>query len=381
MRTQIIPEHNAQAPWLEYYPTDGSRPLKREIQEVPFRIGRVETVEFQIESNRVSREHAAIVHSGLKYKLQDLDSTNGTFVNGKRVTEVDLVDGDVITVADVELTFRSGAPARVAATQVMTQPVPGRSTDSADLILQVRQLHESLTHRSITSRFQPIVSLEDGEVYGYEAFREMPSRNRQTEAMVQTTECRLTERINQQHRLVAAEQAARLEEETRLFFALQASEVSADFLPEALGRLQDVAARRHKLVAEIPETAVCDIPYFRQFVAQLRERNIEIVYQGFCGGPTQIADWSNVAPDYLKLAPSLVRGISRASGGWRTVQALIQATHNIDCAVIAAGVDTEADSQCLGELGCRFGQGDLFGAPEPIAAYVEREAAVAGQKP
>jgi EAL domain-containing protein (putative c-di-GMP-specific phosphodiesterase class I) len=379
MRTQIIPEHNARVPWLEYHPTDGSRPTKREIVEVPFRIGRVETVEFQIDSTRVSREHAAIVASGLKYKLQDLDSTNGTFLNGNRITEVDLNDGDVITVADVELTFFSGAAARVSATQVMTQPVPGRNTDSADLILQVRQLHESLTHRSITSRFKPIVALEDGEVFGYEAVREMPSRNRHTESMVQT-DCRLTERINQQHRLVAAEQASRLEEDTRLFFALQASEVSADFLPETLGRLQDVAACRHKMVAQIPETAVCDIPYFRQFISQLRERSIEVVYQGFCGGPSQIADWSNIAPDYLKLAPSLVNGISRASGGWRKVQTLIQATREIDCAVIAAGIEHEADAQCLRELGCRFGEGELFGAAQPITAYVSQQPLVTGQR-
>ena len=247
------------------------------------------------------------------------------------------------------------------------------------MILQVRQLHESLTHRSITSRFKPIVALEDGEVFGYEAVREMPTRSRHTESMVQT-DCRLTERINQQHRLVAAEQASRLEVDTRLFFALQASEVSADFLPETLGRLQDVAACSHTMVAQIPETAVCDIPYFRQFLSHLRERRIEVVYQGFCGGPSQIADWSNIAPDYLKLAPSTVNGISRASGGWRKVQSLIQASRDIDCAVIAAGIEHEADAQCLRELGCQYGEGDLFGAAAPITAYLGQQPLAVGTR-
>ncbi len=109
-----------------------------------------------------------------------------------------------------------------------------------------------------------------------------------------------------------------------MFLGLQVSEISAEFLPESLDRLAEIVAHKHQLVAQIPETAVCDIPYFRQFIQGLRERDIEIAYANFCGGPTQISNWQAVAPDYLKLSPSLVKGISRASGGWRTVQSLIQ---------------------------------------------------------
>ena len=184
------------------------------------------------------------------------------------------------------------------------------------MILQVRQLHESLTHRSITSRFKPIVALEDGDVFGYEAVREMPSRNRQTESMVQTTDCRLTDRINQQHRLVAAEQASRLEEDTRLFFALQASEVSADFLPETLrafagrGGLSSQNGRADSRNGRLRYPL---LPTLRLAIERTKHR--ESFTKGFCGGAAQIADWSNVAPDYLKLAP--VAGERNQSCQWR----------------------------------------------------------------
>jgi EAL domain-containing protein (putative c-di-GMP-specific phosphodiesterase class I) len=254
----------------------------------------------------------------------------------------------------------------------MTRPVGGGMTDGKELIIQVRRLHEALTHRSINARFQPVVQLDGGEVYGYEAIREfdeLPGQGHVAESIVEGTECRLTERINQQHRLFSVEQASQLCESAHLFLGLQVSEISAEFLPDSLDRLADIVSHKHQLVAQIPETAVCDIPYFRQFIQGLRDREIKVAYANFCGSPTQITGWHSVAPDYLKLSPSLVQGISRASGGWRTVQALIQATQQLGCAVIATGIDNNADVQCLVELGCPYGQGDYFGAPQPVNAF------------
>ena len=47
----------------------------------------------------MSRKHAEIIREGNRFKLVDL-SANGTFVNGKRVKEVYLKDGDVLTFAE-----------------------------------------------------------------------------------------------------------------------------------------------------------------------------------------------------------------------------------------------------------------------------------------
>ncbi len=170
MRTQIMNDPNVGIPWIEYYQVGGSRPIKHELREFPFVIGRDESADFTVDSSRVSRRHVLLERHEGQFVLRDLDSTNGTYVNGKRISEMALTDGDVVVIADFELTFFSGnASARASATQVMTQPVAGRLTDATDLIIQVRRLHEALTHRSIATRFQPIVQLDNGEVHGYEA--------------------------------------------------------------------------------------------------------------------------------------------------------------------------------------------------------------------
>lgn len=61
-----------------------------------------------LDSNRVSRWHAAVVRLSLdEYRLMDLDTKNGTILNGHRIVEpARLHDGDVIRIEDYELRFR-----------------------------------------------------------------------------------------------------------------------------------------------------------------------------------------------------------------------------------------------------------------------------------
>jgi len=79
-------------------------PMKGEIQEFPdteISIGRHPSchVRFPKDLAIISREHARIVREGNRFKLVDL-STNGTFLNGTRVTEAILKDGDILLFAD-----------------------------------------------------------------------------------------------------------------------------------------------------------------------------------------------------------------------------------------------------------------------------------------
>ncbi len=69
-------------------------------------LGRLDSNDIALASPSVSRVHAEIIEKNNKYILKDLESTNGTFVNGKRVREKSLRDGDTISLGDVKLEFR-----------------------------------------------------------------------------------------------------------------------------------------------------------------------------------------------------------------------------------------------------------------------------------
>ena len=70
-------------------------------------LGRAVECDIVITSKRVSREHARLRRDGRRVTLEDLASTNGTFLNDERIlAPAELRDGDTITVGDVKFTFR-----------------------------------------------------------------------------------------------------------------------------------------------------------------------------------------------------------------------------------------------------------------------------------
>jgi len=73
------------------------------------RIGRVPDNEIIVENLGVSRYHAVIDCEDGRYLLTDLDSSNGTFVNGVRIKKTELQDRDVITIGKYTLEFHSEA--------------------------------------------------------------------------------------------------------------------------------------------------------------------------------------------------------------------------------------------------------------------------------
>ncbi|MCL6471492.1 MAG: DUF3662 domain-containing protein [Firmicutes bacterium] len=76
------------------------------LPETTTKIGRSSDNSIVIPDPNVSRHHATVEKIGSQYILKDLDSTNGTFVNGMRVGERILKHGDVITIGTTKLQFR-----------------------------------------------------------------------------------------------------------------------------------------------------------------------------------------------------------------------------------------------------------------------------------
>lgn len=70
-----------------------------------FSIGRRSANDVKVAEKAVSRRHCRIDYDGEFYWLIDLESHNGTFVNGRRITRCLLYDGDLIRVGHTEMVF------------------------------------------------------------------------------------------------------------------------------------------------------------------------------------------------------------------------------------------------------------------------------------
>lgn len=96
----------AARPWLEIsgdrYPLLGSLTT----------LGRDDSADIVVDDPGVSRRHSEIrvTNDGphLVTSIRDLNSTNGTFVNGDRITSTRLEDGDQVTIGRTSATFRAG---------------------------------------------------------------------------------------------------------------------------------------------------------------------------------------------------------------------------------------------------------------------------------
>ncbi len=74
-------------------------------------IGRVEDNSFQLAVGSVSSHHCEILLQGSEVVVRDLNSTNGTFVNGQQVTkEAVLKPGQTLRLGQVEIRLENGAP-------------------------------------------------------------------------------------------------------------------------------------------------------------------------------------------------------------------------------------------------------------------------------
>lgn len=108
--TVLMEDYGQTSACLEYF--DNGLAQRIHLQREITRIGSKERgTDYVLPSRKVSKLHAQIRREGSRYLLKDLNSTNGTYLNGapERLGaeyETELHDGDRIRMADIELVFK-----------------------------------------------------------------------------------------------------------------------------------------------------------------------------------------------------------------------------------------------------------------------------------
>ncbi|MCY0995512.1 FHA domain-containing protein [Myxococcus sp. MISCRS1] len=117
-------------------------------------LGRHPSNTLRLVDREVSKEHATIEKVGKDFVLKDLGSSNGTFVNGKRVKELRLKDGDEIALGSSRLIFHSGEQPVVPAPAAPGVTVVAQSVSMPAFLAQMDQVPQN---------FRPVDQMTDGE--------------------------------------------------------------------------------------------------------------------------------------------------------------------------------------------------------------------------
>ena len=81
-------------------------------------IGRVEDNTFQIAEPSVSSHHCEVLLRGSEVVVRDLNSTNGTYINGEKITERVIKPGQLLRLGQIEMRLETDAPAAPAKKQI-----------------------------------------------------------------------------------------------------------------------------------------------------------------------------------------------------------------------------------------------------------------------
>lgn len=358
-------------PYLERYPETGGPVERVPLLKVPFTIGRSETADHTIYSGKVSKEHAVIVRNGDRYSVRDLDSTNGTFINGQRATDQVLEDGDIIHVAHVEFCFRQSAGPAHAVKPPSSDAVERTQLLHADqpdsVIRGTELLREMIRTEEVEIVYQPIVDLRTRTVVAYEALARgaHPELSRSPGVLLALAEqCGVVIELSRLFARLAVTSCGRLPRGTKIFVNMHADELTRPDLLQSLTELRAVASNDHPVVLEIAEASVTDVVAMAGNKAAFTSLGLEFAYDDFGAGQARLVELTDIPPDYLKIDKAVIQGIEAAAPRQEMVAALLRVVRRLGVRVIAEGVETELVAGICQRLGCDLGQGFLFGRPE-----------------
>lgn len=94
--------------------TEGLSGRSHELTTERTTVGRLDDNTFAIPEPSVSSHHCEILLAGTEVRVKDLNSTNGTFINGMQISEAVLKPGQILRLGKVELKLEGEVPASAA---------------------------------------------------------------------------------------------------------------------------------------------------------------------------------------------------------------------------------------------------------------------------
>ncbi|WP_197526403.1 EAL domain-containing protein [Botrimarina colliarenosi] len=335
---------------------DGAAGQSLSIPPDPTLIGRTAETPITLGCSSVSKRHAVIGMEFGRPVLTDLESTNGTYVNGRPANQTPLADGDVVQFASK--VFRVGKPG----TAEMGATAEGGSFSFAAALLQFEEL---MTGAGVAPHFQPIVRLPDGQIDGYELLARSNLEELRSPASMFSTAARLGQEcaLSELMRREGVRDALRLADCGNLFVNTHPKEIIQDRFLASLVELRELAPLL-PITIEVHESAITDSESMQQFRQVLNGLSMQLAYDDFGAGQARLDELSDAPPDCLKFDIKLIRELDKATSARHgMVTTLVSMTRELGVTPLAEGVETLEEAQACYEVGFELAQGYFFGRP------------------
>ena len=248
------------------------------------------------------------------------------------------------------------------------------SKEIEDIILENARMEQALraaiANNLVRPHFQPIISLQDGKLLGFEALARWidPELGFVSPAkFVPLAEERgiisaLTDKLLQH----AARVAASWPEDIFLSFNLSSVQLvdpsTADMIVNTIKR---AGLPPHRLEIEVTETAMMTDPETASMIIdELHNAGIRISMDDFGTGQSSLGRLRELKLDKVKIDRAFIMAIGEDKPAEHIVRAILEMCAGLDLTVVAEGIEEMNQAESLKKYGCHAGQGYLFGKPQ-----------------
>ena len=327
-----------------------------------FTVGRHPSSNLCLSDGTVSGRHAEILTINRDLFVRDLNSTNGTLLNGRKLQNLTgLRSGDVLHFGSVMYTLQSSTDECMSST--VTADV------SAEALAQV-QFEKLLRRPALRPYFQPIIRLSDNARVGFEVLTRSYLLGLETpDKMFRVA---ATRNVEAQLSQICRTEGLRIGESlgnTHFYLNTHPIELTGPELFASLHTLRDDFPEA-QIVLEVHEGAVASSDVLQNVRQVTRDLNMGLAYDDFGAGHSRLKELFEVPPDVLKFDLKFIHGLPFSSQQHRaTIQSLIRIVRDLNVVPLAEGVETPDEAAVCQELGFELAQGFLFGRAETAAHW------------
>lgn len=231
-------------------------------------------------------------------------------------------------------------------------------------------VHSILEGKYIKSVYQPIVSLTDGQSYGYEALSRVS--NNEFDINIEHI-FRISDKMNKSWELEtlcrtkALENAIYKDSGKKLFLNVNSNIIHDEKFQEGFtkSRLDEYGLDSDNIIFEITErVAVLDNSAFLGSINHYKSQNYGIAIDDVGAGYSGLNIIADVMPNLIKLDMNLIRDIDKDKTKQLLCKAMVDFGKSAGIQLIAEGIETEEELKTLIKLNVDLGQGYFLGVPQ-----------------
>ena len=233
-------------------------------------------------------------------------------------------------------------------------------------------LLRALAEDQLVLQYQPVVRLDDGTLVGFEALirwdEPIHGRIGPERFIPVAEECGLIDYIGSWVLRTACHQGAAWIragfDDLRLAVNVSARQLrNGEFLGTVREVLAETGFPAQQLELEITESTLQSVDHSRQLLGELRSLGVGIAIDDFGTGFSSLSLLKDLPIDRIKIDRSFVNDLPEDTNGVAITEAIIAMAARLGLALIAEGVETQAQRQFLHQRGCAEAQGYLFSRP------------------